>query len=119
MTKIIAQTYTVNKERYERRPHDFAAKFWRLILAALVVVVAACLGWWCCMQSDAAEKRERRERAALVARADQQHAWILAGDDRGVYGDYRPLRGCVSASTPSSAVSGCNQSPDCSRRCHE
>ena len=28
--------------------------------------------------------------AALVARADQQHAWVLAGDDRGVYGDYRP-----------------------------
>ena len=25
--------------------------------------------------------------AALVSRADQQHAWVLAGDDRGVYGE--------------------------------
>jgi hypothetical protein len=66
------------------------AKFWPLILAALVVVVAACLGWWSCKQSDAADERECREHAALVARADQQHAWVLAGDDRGTYGDYPP-----------------------------
>ncbi|HWS91523.1 MAG TPA: hypothetical protein VN306_03195 [Mycobacterium sp.] len=25
---------------------------------------------------------KHEERAALVARADQQHAWVLAGDDR-------------------------------------
>ena len=36
---------------------------------------------------------ERYEkRAALVARADQQHAWVLAGDDRGIYGDYTPTQ---------------------------
>lgn len=35
------------------------------------------------------DARYERERA-LVARADQQHAWVLAGDDRGVYVDYRP-----------------------------
>jgi hypothetical protein len=29
------------------------------------------------------------KRAALVARADQQHAWVLAGDDRGIYGEYQ------------------------------
>jgi hypothetical protein len=23
---------------------------------------------------------------ALIARADRQHAWIMAGDDRGLYG---------------------------------
>jgi hypothetical protein len=28
--------------------------------------------------------------AALVARADQQHAWALAGDERGTYGRYTP-----------------------------
>jgi len=33
---------------------------------------------------------EHQARAALVARADQQHALILAGDDRGVYGEYPP-----------------------------
>ena len=68
------------------------AKFWWLLLAALAVVAAACLGWWSCKQSDAADQRARRERAALVARADQQHAWVLAGDDRGVYGVYTPAR---------------------------
>ncbi|MGA9678388.1 MAG: hypothetical protein WBR28_25050 [Mycobacterium sp.] len=68
----------------------FLAKFWWAILLALVVVVAACVGWWCCMQSDAADARARRERAELVARADQQHAWCLAGDDRGVYGEWPP-----------------------------
>jgi hypothetical protein len=33
---------------------------------------------------------ERRRMAEMCARADQQHAWALAGDDRGVYGIYRP-----------------------------
>jgi type II secretory pathway pseudopilin PulG len=27
-----------------------------------------------------------RHRAAIAARADQQHHWVLHGDDRGVYG---------------------------------
>ena len=26
----------------------------------------------------------------LIERADQQHAWVLAGDNRGIYGDYSP-----------------------------
>jgi hypothetical protein len=68
----------------------FAVTYWWLILAALVVVVAACLGWWSCKQSDAELERMRREHAALIARADQQHAWVLAGDDRGIYGNYAP-----------------------------
>jgi len=29
----------------------------------------------------------RAGQAALVSRADQQHNWVLAGDDRGVYGE--------------------------------
>jgi hypothetical protein len=29
-------------------------------------------------------------RAALAARADQQHRWVMAGDDRGMYGQYPP-----------------------------
>jgi hypothetical protein len=27
------------------------------------------------------------EQQAIAARADAQHAWTLAGDDRGVYGE--------------------------------
>jgi hypothetical protein len=34
--------------------------------------------------------RQQAARAALIARADEQHAWVLAGDVRGVYGDYPP-----------------------------
>jgi hypothetical protein len=33
---------------------------------------------------------EARRRAAVARRADQQHQWALAGDDRGVYGAYPP-----------------------------
>jgi membrane protein implicated in regulation of membrane protease activity len=33
---------------------------------------------------------EARRRAAVAARADQQHAWVMARDDRGVYGLYPP-----------------------------
>jgi hypothetical protein len=28
--------------------------------------------------------------AGLVARADQQHAWVMQGDERGVYGEFSP-----------------------------
>jgi hypothetical protein len=38
------------------------------------------------------ERRERKqlERAALARRADEQNAQVVAGDDRGIYGEYRP-----------------------------
>jgi hypothetical protein len=35
--------------------------------------------------------------AALVARADQQHAWVLAGDDRGISGEYPPKQIAIDA----------------------
>ena len=42
----------------------------------------------------AARRVDARERArlALAARADQQHGWVLADDDRGIYGDYVPTQ---------------------------
>jgi hypothetical protein len=39
---------------------------------------------------DRRAKARENTRLAIIARADQQHAWVLAGDDRGIYGDYRP-----------------------------
>jgi hypothetical protein len=33
---------------------------------------------------------QRRRDAETVARADRQHAQVLAGDDRGVYGEFAP-----------------------------
>jgi hypothetical protein len=48
--------------------------WWAFAIAAiLVVVLLACLRW-------------HKSRMALVARADQQNQWALAGDLRGVYG---------------------------------
>jgi hypothetical protein len=38
-----------------------------------------------------ADARRRAEQAiALIRRADQQHALVMADDDRGVYGVYPP-----------------------------
>jgi hypothetical protein len=66
------------------------AKLWPLLVA---VLAAAALGFlaWCAVTHHTAElERRRRAQAAIAARADRQHAWTLAGDERGVYGDYRP-----------------------------
>lgn len=66
------------------------AKFWWVILAALgavgLFVGLLRLAFYAAGRVDA----RHEERAVLVARADQQHAWVLAGDDRGTYGDYPP-----------------------------
>ncbi|AFL48013.1 hypothetical protein AVANI_49 [Mycobacterium phage Avani] len=35
--------------------------------------------------------QRRAEVLAVVARADRQHAWVLAGDPRGVFGEYKPV----------------------------
>src|SRR5271163_735292 len=37
-----------------------------------------------------ATERQNREQCALAARADEQHAWVLAGDERGTYGECTP-----------------------------
>lgn len=68
----------------------FTVEFWWLLLAVVVVVVVVVLAR---RAARAAEERRRAaaaERAALAARADQQHAWTLAGDPRGTYGRYPP-----------------------------
>jgi hypothetical protein len=63
--------------------------FWWLVVAA-----AALAGWYywrvfqlACQMTAQAEARRRNE---VRARADQQQAWVLAGDDRGLYGEYPP-----------------------------
>jgi hypothetical protein len=33
---------------------------------------------------------ERRRVAGLVARANREHRWVLAGDPRGTYGEFPP-----------------------------
>jgi hypothetical protein len=71
----------------------FIVKFWWLILLVAAGIGAGLLLWLGHQRTLSASDVRRREHAALVARADQQHAWTLAGDDRGIYGEYRPLWG--------------------------
>jgi type II secretory pathway pseudopilin PulG len=63
------------------------AYFWWIVAAAAVVALA-----WMAQRafrdSETEEAAEGRRRAAIAARADQQHQWVLQGDERGVYGQY-------------------------------
>ncbi len=68
----------------------FVVKFWWLLLLLSSFAAAGVAVWFCRMHHTTAIERRHPAQRAIVARADQQHAWTLAGDDRGVYGDYRP-----------------------------
>lgn len=63
--------------------------FWWFVGAAVlgVVVWLAVRGY----KTTVAEIEADQQKAAeIVARADEQHAWALAGDDRGIYGFVPP-----------------------------
>jgi hypothetical protein len=63
-------------------------KFWPVIVGIVGVIVA---GYWVRRAADRHAERvesERRRLAGLVARADQQHAWVMQGDERGVDGEF-------------------------------
>jgi hypothetical protein len=58
--------------------------WWILGAVALVVLfflVRALVRWY-----DKRQAAHARYRAGLVARADQQHNWVMRGDERGIYG---------------------------------
>jgi hypothetical protein len=62
-------------------------KFWWLIAA---VVGMFCAAHWTRRAVDRHAGRveaECRRVAGLVARADQQHNWVIRGDPRGTYGE--------------------------------
>jgi hypothetical protein len=65
-------------------------KFWWLIAA---VVGMFCAVHWTRRAVDRHAERvaaERRRVAGLVARANREHQWVLAGDPRGTYGEFPP-----------------------------
>jgi hypothetical protein len=64
----------------------FVAMFWWVIVAVLGALLLAALAFYV---SRCIEAREEA-RLAIAARADEQHALVLAGDDRGIYGEYTP-----------------------------
>jgi ABC-type protease/lipase transport system fused ATPase/permease subunit len=70
----------------------FIVKFWVYIVAVLGALVLVGLLWWWASCMDRRAKARENTRLAIVARADQQHAWVLAGDDRGIYGEFAPAR---------------------------
>lgn len=65
---------------------------WFLLAAVLVwgVPWAREQGHALVLAHRAAVAAERRRCAELCARADQQHAWAMAGDPRGTYGQWPP-----------------------------
>jgi len=69
-----------------------AWKFWWVLVAlAGALVLGRVIGGWLARRDDRAAARRRRD-AELCARADRQHAQVLAGDERGVYGGYPAAR---------------------------
>ena len=64
----------------------FLIKYWWLVAILLAAAAVWKFGpdWWRRYQASVAAEEQRM--ATLVARADQQHAWTLAGDPRGTYG---------------------------------
>jgi hypothetical protein len=64
--------------------------WWIVLVVAAVIVCKRAPGWWAAHQSAVAA--EQRRLAGIIARADQQHAWTLAGDPRGTYGTKGPRR---------------------------
>lgn len=61
--------------------------FWWIVLVVLLVLAAHLV------RDHLGDKRagraaDARQKAAIAARADQQHRWALEGDLRGTYGQY-------------------------------
>jgi hypothetical protein len=83
--------------------------FWIGLAAAIIVMLVVLrkltgrLDRWL----EKRERRRERKQLELVRRADMQHAWVLAGDDRGIYGDYPPppLNKLKRSPNPSSSES--------------
>jgi hypothetical protein len=60
------------------------------LAGAAVLYTTARLTWRAYQRQHAADAAEAQCLAAIAARADQQHVWVMAGDDRGTYGTFPP-----------------------------
>jgi hypothetical protein len=65
-------------------------KFIWWILAALAAAAMIAFVFYVVQRADKRRTAELARKAAIAARADEQHSQILAGDDRGIYGEYLP-----------------------------
>ena len=71
-----------------------------------IIAAAAAVALFYLVRAIVRENRLRREIhvkrcAQIVARADQQHNWVMQGDDRGIYGiEGAKLMRVIRASRP-------------------
>lgn len=63
--------------------------FW-WIAAAITLIILCKLAAKAIRDAQAAALERRAQQAALAQRAYTEHALVLAGDQRGVYGQYEP-----------------------------
>jgi hypothetical protein len=64
-----------------------AVKYWWLIACLIGSIVAVYRAVRAFDRHDDRVEAERRRLAGIVARADQQHAWVMQGDPRGTFGE--------------------------------
>jgi hypothetical protein len=69
------------------------------ILGAIALVVLFYIVRAAVRFERVAREAHKRHCAEIAARADQQHIWVLRGDDRGIYGEY-PVSEIVKAPLP-------------------
>jgi hypothetical protein len=70
----------------------FVAAWWPVLVGA-GIVVSVCYVFRSMIDSAALQRElARRRQARIAARADQENASVLAGDDRGVYGQFPEVR---------------------------
>jgi Flp pilus assembly protein TadB len=67
--------------------------YWQYVLGVVVLVVGAWVVPFVVRQIHDEREATARRRADLVARADEQHAQVMQGDSRGVFGAYPPAVG--------------------------
>jgi hypothetical protein len=66
----------------------FVVRFWLWIVGAIGALVLFGLLLWLAFRAARRVDAEHQAHTAIAARADEQHAWTLADDDRGTYGAY-------------------------------
>jgi hypothetical protein len=62
-------------------------KFWPVIVGVIGILLAVHWGRRVAGRYVERIEAERRRLVGIVARADQQHAWVMQGDLRGTFGE--------------------------------
>jgi hypothetical protein len=65
-------------------------KYWPAIVGIIAVTYAGYRVVRAVERHAERVEADRRRLAGIAVRADRQHAWVLAGDERGVFGEYPP-----------------------------